>query len=325
MKTALIMGVTGGFGGHVAQALIEHGWALRVLMRDSAKLPQKFASADVVTGNAANLEDVRGAADGVDLLVYGINPANYQWEDKALPWLENTATVAEANRLTMVFPGNVYVFDPAEGPEFDESSPFRPVSSKGKIRVAMEERLQRAAQHGAKVIVVRCGDFIGTHAPSTWLQQLIKPNSRGYTLSAPGPVEMQHTWAYLPDVAQTVAELVDKKDDLNAYNVFHFKGYRTTFNEMAEAIRSATGKRVVIKNFPWWALHLMSPFSSLFSSLIEMRYLWNHVVNLSDDKLKATLHKPVPHTPLKQALVQSGVGHVSEENPQAFRQRSASH
>jgi nucleoside-diphosphate-sugar epimerase len=232
--------------------------------------------------------------------------------------------VAEENQLTMVFPGNVYGFDPVDGPEFDEASPFRPVSSKGKMRVAMEERLQLAAQRGAKVIVVRCGDFIGTHAPSTWIRQLIKPNSQGYTLSAPGPVELQHTWAYLPDVGQTVAELVAKQKALSAYNVFHFKGYRITFNEMAEAIRSATGKKVVIKAFPWWAIRLMSPFFTLFRSLLEMRYLWNEMVNLSDDKLRVTLGKSVPHTPLGEALLQSGIVRVRDEKPLAIPNRSAS-
>ena len=29
MKTALIMGITGGFGGQVAQALARQGWAIR--------------------------------------------------------------------------------------------------------------------------------------------------------------------------------------------------------------------------------------------------------------------------------------------------------
>ncbi|MCG6970087.1 MAG: NmrA family NAD(P)-binding protein [Gammaproteobacteria bacterium] len=324
MKTALIMGITGGFGGHVAQALVERGWSLKVLMRDPAKLPQQFASARVTTGDAGNLDDVRTAAQDVDLLVYGINPANYQWEGKALPWLENAVTVAEDNKLTMVFPGNVYVFDPSDGPEFDETAAFRPVSSKGKMRVAMEQRLQLASQRGAKVIIVRCGDFIGSHAPSTWIQQLIKPNARGYTLSAPGSVQLAHTWAYLPDVAQTVAELVANKNQRHAFDVFHFKGYRITFKEMAEAVEKATGKKVVMKKFPWWALRLMSPFSSLFRSLIEMRYLWEHEINLSEEKLQATLDKPVPHTQLGQALIRSGVIEASNENPKAVRHGDAS-
>jgi nucleoside-diphosphate-sugar epimerase len=324
MKTALIMGITGGFGGHVAQALTKQGWSHKVLMRNPARLPQQFSAAEVITGDAGNLDDVRTAAQGVDLLVYGVNPANYQWEGKAEPWLENAATVAEENRLTMVFPGNVYVFDPADGPEFDETAAFQPVSSKGEMRVAMEERLQLASQRGAKVIIIRCGDFIGSHSPSTWVQQLIKPNAAGYTLSAPGPDQLMHTWAYLPDVAQTVAELVANQDKMHAFNVFHFKGYRTTFVEMAKVIEKTTGKKVVIKRFPWWAIHLMSPFSTLFRSLLEMRYLWNQEVNLSDDKLRATLGKPLPHTPLGQALVRSGVIQARGENTKGLRHGGAS-
>lgn len=307
MKTALIMGASGGFGGHVARALVEQGWRLRVLMRDPAKLPAALKVAEVITGDAGDLEDVRTAAQGVELLVYGINPANYQWEGKALPWLENAATVAEERKLSLVFPGNVYVFDPADGPEFNETAAFHPVTSKGKIRVAMEERLELASKRGATVIVVRCGDFIGTQSPSTWIRQLIKPTSRGYTVSATGPVDLEHTWAYLPDVAQTVAELVAKQHALGAHNVFHFKGYRMSFNQMAETIRQTTGKKVKVNRFPWWAVRLVSPFSTLFKSLLEMRYLWNNVVNMSDDKLTATLGKPVPHTPLGEALLQSGI------------------
>ena len=314
MKKALIMGITGGFGGHVAQALVEHGWSLRVLMRDPAKLPLQFRSAEVVTGNAAHLDDVRQAAKGVDLMVYAVNPANYQWEGKVLPWLDNAATVAEENRLTMVFPGNVYVFDPADGPEFDERAPLQPVSSKGNMRAAMEERLKLAAQRGAKVIVIRCGDFIGINAYSTWIQQLVKRNSKGYALYAPGPVQLPHTWAFLPDAAQTVAELVDSKDELHGYNMFHFKGYQVSFNEMAQIIGNTTGRPVALKKFPWWAVRLIAPFSTLFRSLIEMRYLWNNEVNLADDKLRATLGNPVPHTPLAEALVQSGVIQATREN-----------
>ncbi|HKJ07950.1 MAG TPA: NAD-dependent dehydratase, partial [Gammaproteobacteria bacterium] len=54
----------------------------------------------------------------------------------------------------------------------------------------------------------------------------------------------------------------------------------------------------------WWALRLASPFSVLFRGLCEMRYLWNREVNLEDRLLQRTLDKPVPHTPLAQALTE---------------------
>jgi NADP-dependent 3-hydroxy acid dehydrogenase YdfG len=45
MKKALVMGITGGFGGHVAQALADRGWSLKALLRDPAKLPSRFSPA----------------------------------------------------------------------------------------------------------------------------------------------------------------------------------------------------------------------------------------------------------------------------------------
>ena len=33
-RTALVIGVTGSFGGHAAQALLKHGWRIRALARD---------------------------------------------------------------------------------------------------------------------------------------------------------------------------------------------------------------------------------------------------------------------------------------------------
>ena len=74
------MGITGGFGGHVAQALARKGYSIRALMRDPVKLPKRFKGADVFTGDAANIEDVRTAAEGVDLIVYGVNPPTYRWD-----------------------------------------------------------------------------------------------------------------------------------------------------------------------------------------------------------------------------------------------------
>jgi len=307
MKTALVMGITGGFGGHVAQALARQGWAIRALLRDPAKLPARFRGADVVQGDAGDIGDVRRAADGVDIIVYGVNPPNYRWDGIVLPLLENTATVAEENGQTIVFPGNVYVFDPNDGPEFDEKSPIHPVSTRGQMRMEMEQRLRLASQRGARVIIVRMGDFIAADAPSTWMGHLIKKTRKGYALTVTGPRDLTHTWAYLPDAARATADLVAQRESLDPFSVFNFRGYRLTFAELATTIREATGKKVTISKFPWLVLRLLAPFSAMYGGLVEMRYLWNREINLSDQRMQQVLGKNIPHTPLADVLVESGL------------------
>lgn len=316
MKTALVMGITGGFGGHVAQALARRGYSIRALMRDPANLPQRFKGAEVVRGDAAKIEDVRDAADGVDLVVYGINPAKYRWAGVVLPLLENTARIAEEKNLTVVFPGNVYVFDPKDGPLFNEKTPHHPVSRKGQMRKEMEARLKTASENGARIIIIRMGDFIGDNLTSAWLQFLVKSTKKGYALAAAGDQDLIHTWAFLPDVGRTVAGLVEKKETLETFSVFHFRGYQVSFNDIKQAMEQGSGRPVSIGSFPWIALQLLSPFNKMFKELLEMRYLWQQEINLDQTKLESTLGNAIPHTPLTEALLESGVVERKTESDQ---------
>ncbi|MEK6747935.1 MAG: NAD-dependent epimerase/dehydratase family protein [Pseudomonadota bacterium] len=306
MKKALIMGITGTFGSHVARALAAQGWAIRALMRDPAKAPEAARDYDLQRGDAGDIDSIRRAAADAEVIVYAVNPPYYAWNNTALPWLNNAVTVAEERGLTLIFPGNVYVHDPADGPVFDEQSPSRPITSKGRIRVAMEERLRLAANQGARVILARAGDFIAADAKSAWLAALLKKTKRGYTLHAPGPRDLKHTWAYAPDLAHAVAELIARRAELTAFSAFHFGGYHLSFDEMAAAIQQATGTHVNIKNFPWWIMRSVAPFSPFVRSLLEMRYLWNREICLDDGKLRRILGSALKHTDVATALRDAG-------------------
>lgn len=313
MKKALILGIKGTYGSHIARALAQQGWQIKAMVKDPAKTILSQSDVEIVQGNVANIEDIRQAANGVELMVYAISPANYDWRGKALPWLDNASKVAEENKLTVVFPGNVYVFDPEDGPVFNEDSAMRPVSQKGKTRLAMEQRLFQASQQGARVIIVRAGDFIAPDSTSAWMQHLIKPNKTGYTVTLPGPADLPHSWAYVPDLVKSVAELVEKRDTLAAFETFHFKGHRESMNDIVESIARVTGKPVKMVKFPWWALRLASPFSVLMHGLVEMSYLWRREISMSDKKLESVIaHRP-QHTPMSQVLIDAGF--IGSETP----------
>ncbi len=307
MKNALVIGITGGFGGHVAAALLEAGWRVRGLMRDPARLPPWQHGVEAVAGDARRIEDVRRAAEGVDVIVYGVNIPYQRWHKEALPLLEPSAKVAEERGLTLVFPGNVYVFAPQEGPDFDEEAPQHPITRKGAIRQRMEQRLQEASQRGARVLLIRAGDFIGAHARGSWIHVLTKPTDQGFRLLRPGPADVVHTWANLPDVGRTVARLLERGAELPAYASFHFEGYRITFNDLVEAMQTAAGKPVRVWPFPWWAVTLASPVVPFLRELREMRYLWRQEVNLEGARLQEFLDGEVPRTPLPEALRAAGV------------------
>jgi nucleoside-diphosphate-sugar epimerase len=307
MKQALVIGATGGFGGHVAVALLDDGWGVKALIRDPAKSPPRRQGIEVVQGDARRIEDVRRAAAGVAVIVYGVNAPYPRWEDQALPLLEPSVKLAEKSGLTLVFPGNVYGYDPKDGPDFEEETPVNPVSRKGAIRVRMERRLQQASRHGAQILLLRAGDYIGAHAGSTWMHVLTKATDHGYRLLRPGPTDLVHTWANLPDVARVVTRLLQRRDRLPAFAPFHFEGYRVTFKEMVEAMQAASGRPVKVRPFPWWAVTLLAPFVPFLRELQEMRYLWQQEVNLDGTRLHKMLGDEVPDTPLPEALAAAGI------------------
>jgi nucleoside-diphosphate-sugar epimerase len=308
-RTALIVGVTGGIGSEAARALLAHGWKVRALHRNPSEAEQRLAELGAIEwrkGDALNASDVVAAATCVDVVLHAANPPGYRnWKGLALPMLDSSIAAARAAGARLVLPGTVYNFGPDAFPRLTESSPQRPVTRKGAIRVAMEQRLEDAARSGVKVLIVRAGDFFGPRASgNSWFAQgLVKPGRPLRSVTYPGQRDAGHAWAYLPDLAQTMLRLLDREAELKAFEVFHFAGHAFKRGvELAEATRRAAGiPNAPIRRFPWFAIYALAPFLETFREMLEMRYLWTETVLLDNSKLVAFLGSE-PHTPLEVAL-----------------------
>lgn len=301
MKKALIIGASGGIGGAVAAALNHHGWQVTGLSR--VERPARDGMAWRV-GDAMSAEDLRRAAEGMDVVFYGANPPKYQnWDKVCLPMIRNAVAAAEAAGARLAFPGTVYNFDPDQGEVVAEDAPQHPKTRKGAIRVAMEAELEAFAKRGGRVLIVRAGDFFGGASDSSWFQGgLVKPGRDVGSITYPGDPSLGHDWAYLPDLAETFARLLDREDRLGAFERFHFQGHRLTGLEIAAAVRRAAGKPAApLRGFPWWTMVLASPFVGFCREVLEMRYLWQKPLRLDNRKLAAFLGAE-PHTSLDEAV-----------------------
>ena len=315
-RTALIIGATGGVGSETARALLENGWQVRALHRDPVRARKAFAHlgpVEWVAGDAMNSAQVVAAAAGVGVVVHAANPPGYRnWKGLALPMLESSIAAAKAAGARIVLPGTVYNFGPDAPALIDEAVAQHPVTRKGKIRVAMEQRLQQASRDGVSVLVLRAGDFFGPRAGNSWFSQgLVKPGRPLRSVTYPGKRDASHAWAYLPDLAVTLVRLLERAADLQPFEVFHFGGHGFERGvELAQATREAAGvPRAPIRRFPWFVIYLLAPFVETFRELLEMRYLWSRSLLLDNRKLVTFLGQE-PHTPLAQALrtTLSGLG-----------------
>jgi len=299
--TVLVLGATGGIGGEVARTLHACGWTVRALSRDATAAACKEPRFQWLQGDALEATDVLAAAQGASVIVHAVNPPGYRdWDKVVLPMLDSTIAAARAVGARIVFPGTVYNFGPDAFPTLTEQSPQHPTTRKGAIRVEMERRLEAA---GVPVIVVRCGDYFGPSAPSTWFSGgLIKPGKPVRAIQNPARGGIGHQWAYLPDVAETMARLLERADALPRFAVYHMEGfYDADGTQMVAAIQRAVAPRPRIKAFPWWVVPLLAPFVRFMRELLEMRYLWKQPVRMTNDRLVATLGAE-PHTPIDDAV-----------------------
>ena len=306
-KQALVIGATGGVGGEVASALLRHGWTVRGLARDPARARRTGpAGIDWVGGDAMREDDVLRAAASVDLIFHGANPPGYRnWRGLAIPMLRHAIAAAEAVGARLVYPASVYVYGPDAGPVIAEDAPQHPRTRKGRIRVEMEAMLHAASVRGLRTLIVRAGDFYGPRAPSSWVSTVLlrdgKDLRRVVTPERPG---VGHAWAYLPDLAETVASLADRDADLAHEERVHFGGHYLEGRAMAEAVQRALGGAVPIRPFRWLPVYLGAPFVVFLREVIEMRYLWQVPLRLDNGKLAALLGQE-PRTALDEAVLAS--------------------
>jgi nucleoside-diphosphate-sugar epimerase len=168
----------------------------------------------------------------------------------------------------------------------------------------MEKRLREATTLGVRTLIVRAGDYFGPRAGNNWFTQgLLAGSTQVRRVFYPGPRELGHSWAYLPDVAETVARLLEAEDRLEAFAVFHFRGHWLARGvEMAETIGRVAGLRTKrIFGFPWWAVRIAAPFVEVCREMLEMRYLWRVAAELDNTKLRSVIGVE-PHTPLEEAV-----------------------
>jgi nucleoside-diphosphate-sugar epimerase len=303
-NTALVLGATGGIGGEVARQLRDSGWNVRALRRGAAQALEQRDGMTWVRGDAMNAEDVRAAAESCSVIVHAVNPPGYRrWAELVLPMLDNTMAAARSVGATIVLPGTVYNFGPDALPLLTEESPQHPVTRKGAIRAEMERRLFAASTNGARVLIVRSGDFFGPLAGNNWFSQgLVKPGQPVMAVSYPGRRGVGHQWSYLPDVARAMIELLARRDSLAPFATFHMTGHwDADGSQMVEAIQRVVtrrgGRKPRVTGFPWWLVTLASPFVTTLREMREMRYLWREPVRMDNARLITALGQE-SHTPL---------------------------
>jgi nucleoside-diphosphate-sugar epimerase len=295
----LVLGAAGRFGHVAAGAFRSAGWKVASLVRPGAgeRAPK---GTEVLEVDALDHAAVVAAARGADVILHALNPPYTAWQRQALPLAYSAISAVEMTGATLLFPGNLYNYGSPLPAVIDETTPMRPTSRKGQIRLAIEERMAEAAERGARVIILRAGDFYGS-GHGGWLDLVIAKDIDQGRLTYPGRLDVQHEWAYLPDLAAALVRLADIRETLARFKTFGFPGHAVTGEEFTQAIAKASGQALTIKRMTWWLVHALRPLFALPRELSEIAYLWQEPHQVAGDRLKEAIGE-IPRTPLDRAV-----------------------
>jgi nucleoside-diphosphate-sugar epimerase len=297
-----VLGAAGRLGHKAAQAFRDAGWTVTSLVRPGSA-ERAPAETEIVEIHAADHAAVGNAARGTDVVLHALNPPYAEWSRLALPLAYSAIAAAETAGATLLFPGNLYNYGSPLPAAIDENTPMRPSSRKGQVRVAIEDRIAEATERGVRTIIVRAGDFYGGGRGSWFDLVLAKEITRG-RITYPGPPEVAHEWAYLPDFASTLLRLAAIRETLPQFASFGFPGHAVTGHEFTAAIARGMRGKLETKRMTWWLIHALRPVVPLCRELSEIAYLWNEPHRIDGAKLGAAIGA-IPHTPLDLAVARA--------------------
>jgi nucleoside-diphosphate-sugar epimerase len=317
-STVLILGAAGRIGEALALAFADAGW--QVVAQSRKPLAQALAARPQVRAvrcDALDAPAVLAAAQGVDVVVHALNPPYTEWDRLALPLVDAAIAAARVGGALLMLPGNVYNFGSELPPLLTPATPERGNTPKARIRIEAEARIAAAPQLDS--VVIRAGDFFGSARPGSWFDLALASKLAAGRFIYPGPLNVEHAWAFLPDLARVFVRVARQRGQLRGPHRLHFAGHGVTGEEMRLAFATAVGHPLRSGSLPWWLFSLASPVVPMWRELLTMRYLWRRPHRLDDGALVALIG-PLPGTSLQQAVnaALADVGALKKHDPRVM-------
>jgi len=302
-KSVAVLGANGRLGHAAVEAFHAAGWRVRAVTRSGKGVFP--AGVEAHTADARDAASLIEATRGFGFIFNGLNPQYDEWRQKVLPMAANVVAAARANSCVHLFPGNVYNFGSRLPSLLSEATPFRGDHEKARIRIEAERMFEGASREkGVQTIVLRAGDFFGGPVRGSWFDLILTSAQKRGKVTHPGPSDLVHAWAYLPDLARAFVALAERAEQLPRFETFHFRGHDLTLDQMHAALERVTGRQLRKAGLPWPLLGLVGLVYPLWREVFRMRYLWRRPHAMVGDRLEALIG-PLPHTPLEAAVADS--------------------
>ncbi|MDO3701186.1 NAD-dependent epimerase/dehydratase family protein [Micromonospora sp. C28SCA-DRY-2] len=201
MALHVIVGA-GPVGSATARLLADRGERVRLVTRRGGG--PEHPGVERVAADATDAERLAELTTGAVALYNCANPAYHRWTTDWPPLAGALLTAAERGGAVLATVGNHYGYGPVDAP-MTESTPLRPNSVKGQVRVRMWTDALAAHRAGrVRVTEVRGSDYLGAGAQSLVTMLVLPRVAAGRRALVPADLDAPHSWTYVGDVARTL-------------------------------------------------------------------------------------------------------------------------
>ena len=293
----LVLGGKGFIGSHLVDALLERGFRVRSFdrpnlasLRDAPHHADRFESID---GDFASDADIAAAVADCDTCYHLISttlPKSsnadpvFDVETNLLGTLRllNHAVRGGMRKIVFISSGGTVYGRPARLP-IDEEHATNPICSYGVTKLAIEKYLGMYLDlHGLDYTVLRVSNPYGerqrTHASQGVIAVFLSKALRGEALEIWGDGSVVRDYIHISDVVAALVAALSYRGEERVFNIG--SGYGTSLNQVADAIRQATGRAVACRYLSARAFDV--PASVLSIARAEATLCWKPRVSLPE-------------------------------------------
>jgi len=254
-RQRLVIGA-GVIGQALAGELVQQGDDVIVASRSGTTVP----GATSVMVDASDTTSLIRVAENSDTVFLASGPREYsKWPTLWPPMFEAVIAAARWCSEDLVMLGNLYAYGAGSTMPLTEHSPLRATDAKGLARKnGWQEALTANNRGELRAVEVRASDYFGPGAGNT--SQLgpdfFNPLIAGKTARVFGRTDQPHSWAYIPDIVDTLVAAADFDGEWG--HAWHVPcAEPLTRQQLADRVNKLTHANADVAAWPTWMLHAM--------------------------------------------------------------------
>lgn len=300
MRKAIVLGATGGMGYALVSELVEREVQVTAFARNEDKLKRLFRelpNLDIFPGDAFVLDELDAAVKGHEVVFHAINLPYGDWKTKLPKLTKNIIHTAEKNAAKLAIVDNIYSYGRNPGVKIKETTPKKPHTKKGKIRLEMEGMYKKS---GVPYTIAHFPDFYGPAVESSLLNFTLTKMVNNKKAQFVGDLSIPREYIFTLDGAKALVELaMNEKAYGQNWNIPATD--LITGEEIIRIIRHYTGNQKRVGHVTKNMIRFIGLFNKQMREFVEMQYLNENPVVLDGEKYEKQIG-PLPRTPYEKGI-----------------------